>query len=93
MEEVKEGNVIGTGDVRARVSKVIVEELNVKEEEITSDASFTEELGADSLDVVQLVMGFEDEFDIEIPDDEVEEIRTVQNAIDYISKKLGQKGG
>jgi acyl carrier protein len=59
----------------------------VKPEEVTMEASFTDDLGADSLDVVELVMAFEDEFEIDIPDEEVGEIKTVGNAVDYISKK------
>ena len=74
-------------DILNRVKKVTVEELGVKEEEVVESASFTEDLGADSLDVVELVMAFEDEFQIEIPDDEVGEIKTVGLAVDYISKK------
>ncbi len=80
-------------DVLTRVKKVIVEELNRKDEEIKLESSFTEDFGADSLDVVQLVMGFEDEFDIEIPDEEVENIKTVGDAVNYITKKLEEKGG
>ena len=75
------------GDILDRVKKVTVEELGVKEEEVVETASFTEDLGADSLDVVELVMAFEDEFQIEIPDDEVGEIKTVGDAVSYISKK------
>ena len=75
------------GDILDRVKKVTVEELGVKEEEVVETASFTEDLGADSLDVVELVMAFEDEFQIEIPDDEVGEIKTVGLAVDYIAKK------
>ncbi len=74
-------------DILNRVKKVTVEELGVKEEEVVETASFTEDLGADSLDVVELVMAFEDEFSIEIPDDEVGEIKTVGDAVTYISKK------
>ena len=76
-------------DILNRVKKVTVEELGVKEEEVSETSSFTEDLGADSLDVVELVMAFEDEFGIDIPDDEVGEIKTVGNAVEYISKKLG----
>lgn len=76
-------------DILTRVVKVTVEKLGVKEEEVVPTSSFTEDLGADSLDVVELVMAFEDEFGIDIPDDEVGEIKTVQNAVDYIAKKLG----
>lgn len=76
-------------DIFNRVKKVTVEELAVKEEEVVESASFTEDLGADSLDVVELVMAFEDEFGIEIPDDDVGNIKTVGNAVSYISDKLG----
>ncbi len=76
-------------DILNRVKKVTVEELGVKEEEVVTSASFTEDLGADSLDVVELVMAFEDEFGIDIPDEEVGDIKTVEKAVDYISKKLG----
>jgi acyl carrier protein len=74
-------------DVFERVKKVTVEELGVKPEEVVEAASFQEDLGADSLDVVELVMAFEDEFQIEIPDEEVGEIKTVGDAVTYISKK------
>ncbi len=75
-------------DIQDRIKKVVVEKLSVKEEEVVDSASFQEDLGADSLDVVELVMALEDEFAVEIPDDEVGEIKTVGNAADYISKKL-----
>ena len=85
------GNVCGmASDILERVKKVTIEELQVKEEEVVESASFIEDLGADSLDVVELVMAFEDEFGIDIPDDEVGEIKTVGNAVDYIGKKLGE---
>lgn len=64
--------------------KIIVEQLGVKEEEVKPEASFVEDLGADSLDTVELVMALEEEFDIEIPDEEAEKITTVQSAIDYV---------
>lgn len=70
-----------------RVKKVVVEQLEVDEKEVTPDASFVDDLGADSLDVVELVMGLEEEFDIEIPDESAEKITTVQHAIDYIEEK------
>ncbi|HMS54854.1 MAG TPA: acyl carrier protein [Fimbriimonadaceae bacterium] len=76
-------------DTFERVKKVTVEKLGVKEEEVIETASFTEDLGADSLDVVELVMAFEDEFGIEIPDDEVGVIKTVGDAVTYIDKKRG----
>jgi acyl carrier protein len=75
-------------DIFDRVKKVTVEKLSVKEEEVIATASFQEDLGADSLDVVELVMAFEDEFGIEIPDEEVGNIKTVGNATEYIQKKL-----
>lgn len=74
-------------DILNRVKKVTVEELGVKEEEVTESASFQEDLGADSLDVVELVMALEDEFGIDIPDEEVGEIKTVGDAVNYILKK------
>ena len=67
-----------------RVKKIIVEQLGVKEEEVVNSASFVDDLGADSLDTVELVMALEEEFDIEIPDEEAEKITTVQAAIDYV---------
>jgi acyl carrier protein len=76
-------------DILNRVKKVTVEELGVKEEEVVESASFQEDLGADSLDVVELVMALEDEFGIDIPDEEVGEIKTVGHAVSYISNKLG----
>jgi len=75
-------------DIFDRVKKVTVEELSCKEEEVALASSFTDDLGADSLDVVELVMALEDEFGIDIPDEEVGEIKTVGNAVDYITKKL-----
>jgi acyl carrier protein len=70
-----------------RVKKVIVEQLDVAEEEVTPTASFVDDLGADSLDVVELVMGLEEEFEIEIPDEDAEKILTVQDAVKYIEEK------
>ena len=70
--------------VEERVKKLICEQLGVKEEEVSSDASFVEDLGADSLDTVELVMALEEEFETEIPDEEAETITTVKEAIDYI---------
>ena len=75
--------------VEQQVKKIVAEQLGVKEEEVVDTASFTEDLGADSLDVVELVMAFEDEFGIDIPDEEVGEIKTVGDAVTYITKKLG----
>ena len=67
-----------------RVTKLVCEQLGVKEEEVISEASFVEDLGADSLDTVELVMALEEEFETEIPDEEAEKITTVKEAIDYI---------
>ena len=69
-----------------RVKKVIVEQLSVDEGEVTPEASFTQDLGADSLDTVELVMAFEEEFGTEIPDEEAEKIQTVQDAVSFISR-------
>jgi acyl carrier protein len=71
--------------VDERVKQIIVEQLGVDEGEVTPNASFVDDLGADSLDTVELVMAFEEAFDIEIPDEEAEKIRTVKDAVDYIN--------
>ena len=71
--------------IEERVKKIIGEQLGVKQEEVTNNASFVEDLGADSLDTVERVMALEEEFDTEIPDEEAEKITTVQAAIDYIN--------
>ena len=73
-------------DVEARVKSVVVEQLGVDESEVTNAASFVDDLGADSLDTVELVMALEEEFGTEIPDEEAEKITTVQLAIDYVNK-------
>ncbi|ROR32631.1 acyl carrier protein [Inmirania thermothiophila] len=78
-----------SSSVEERVKKIIVEQLGVKEEEVTNEASFVDDLGADSLDTVELVMALEEEFECEIPDEDAEKITTVQEAIDYIKKHLG----
>ncbi|WP_417665270.1 acyl carrier protein [Pseudidiomarina sp.] len=70
--------------IEERVKKIIVEQLGVKEEEVKLEASFENDLGADSLDIVELVMALEEEFETEIPDEEAEKIRTVEAAIDYV---------
>ena len=70
--------------IEERVKKIVVEQLGVKEEEATNSASFVDDLGADSLDTVELVMALEEEFECEIPDEEAEKITSVQQAIDYI---------
>ncbi len=72
-----------------KVKKIIVEQLGVSEEEVVSEASFTDDLGADSLDTVELVMALEEEFNLEIPDEDAEKIATVQDVVDYINSKQG----
>jgi acyl carrier protein len=74
--------------VEERVKKIVVEQLGVKEEEVSNESSFVDDLGADSLDTVELVMALEEEFECEIPDEEAEKITTVQQAIDYINTRL-----
>ena len=74
-----------------KINKVIVDKLGVKEEEVKPEATFVDDLGADSLDLVELIMALEDEFDIEIPDEAAEKIRTVQQAIDHIDAFLKEK--
>ncbi|KAF0193178.1 MAG: acyl carrier protein [Gammaproteobacteria bacterium] len=75
-------------NVADRVKKIVVEQLGVKEEEVSEESSFVDDLGADSLDTVELVMALEEEFECEIPDEEAEKITTVQQAIDYINNHL-----
>ncbi|MDI1302749.1 MAG: acyl carrier protein [bacterium] len=71
--------------IEERVKKIVAEQLGVKLEDVTNEASFVDDLGADSLDTVELVMALEEEFELEIPDEEAEKISKVQNAIDYIN--------
>jgi len=71
--------------VEERVKEIVVEQLSVKEEEVSNESSFVDDLGADSLDTVELVMALEESFGCEIPDEEAEKIQTVQQAIDYIN--------
>ena len=75
-------------NIEDRVRKIVAEQLGVKEEEVKAEASFVDDLGADSLDTVELVMALEEEFETEIPDEEAEKITTVQLAIDYIKNHL-----
>jgi acyl carrier protein len=72
-----------------RVKKIVVEHLGVQEADVTPEASFIDDLGADSLDIVELVMAFEEEFSVEIPDDAAEKITTVKDAVDYIDAHQG----
>ena len=74
--------------IEERVKKIIAEQLGVEDEEVNPESRFVEDLGADSLDTVELVMALEEEFGIEIPDEDAEKIVTVQNAIDYISERV-----
>lgn len=72
-------------NIDARVKKIVIEQLGVKEDEVNDSSSFVDDLGADSLDTVELVMALEEEFECEIPDEEAEKITTVQQAIDYVN--------
>ena len=72
--------------VAERIKQIVAEQLGVEEDQVTTEASFMDDLGADSLDTVELVMALEEEFDIEISDEDAEKIQTVQNAIDYIGE-------
>ncbi|MBL7177746.1 MAG: acyl carrier protein [Desulfobacteraceae bacterium] len=77
-------------DVQEKIKKMISEQLDVPEEEVVPAAAFVDDLGADSLDQVELIMAMEEEFDVSIPDEDAENIATVQNAIDYIVKTIGE---
>ena len=79
---------IDTSKIEARVKKIVVEQLGVKEEEITTDASFVDDLGADSLDTVELVMALEEEFETDIPDEDAEKIVTIKDAVSYIVERM-----
>ena len=78
-------------DMVEKVKDIIAEELGVEREKLTDGASFMEDLGADSLDTVELVMAFEKEFDIDIPDEEAEKLKTVGDALKYLQEKMGTK--
>ena len=75
-------------DIEQRVKKIVAEQLGTKEADVKNTSSFVDDLGADSLDTVELVMALEEEFDCEIPDEEAEKITTIQQAVDYINKNL-----
>lgn len=76
-------------EMEARLKEIVAEQLGVDKEQIVPSARFTEDLKADSLDLVEMIMSLEEEFDVEIPDKDAEQILTVQNAMDYIAEKLG----
>ena len=78
-------------NLEARVKDIIAEELGVEREKLTNEASFMEDLGADSLDTVELVMAFEKEFDLDIPDEEAEKLRTVGDTLTYLHQRMGAK--
>lgn len=82
---------IKPSEIEARVKKIVTEQLGVKEEEITPESSFVDDLGADSLDTVELVMAFEEEFETEIPDDDAEKMVTVKDAVAYIVDRMGKE--
>jgi acyl carrier protein len=77
-------------DIKDKITKIIVDQLAVDQKQVTLNASFVDDLGADSLDIVELVMALEEEFDLEISDEEAEKIRTVQDAIDFIKSHIKQ---
>ncbi len=77
--------------VETKVKQIIVEQLGVDENQVDNNASFVDDLGADSLDIVELVMAFEEAFDLEIPDEDAEKIHTVKDAVDYIEAKVAKK--
>ena len=76
-------------EVQAKLKEIVMDRLNAEEEQIKPEASFVEDLGADSLDIVELIMGIEEEFDIEIPDEDAEKLTTVGEAMSYTFSKLG----
>jgi acyl carrier protein len=76
-------------DIESQVKEIIIEQLGVDEAQVAAEASFIDDLGADSLDTVELVMAFEEKFDIEIPDEDAEKMRTVGDAVEYLNSKLG----
>ncbi len=75
-------------EIESKVKQIIAEKLGVSEDKVTATASFVDDLGADSLDQVELIMAFEDAFEIEIPDEDAEKLRTVKDSLDYLQKKL-----
>lgn len=76
-------------EVHAKLKEIVIDRLNAEEDQIKPEASFVEDLGADSLDIVELIMGIEEEFDIEIPDEDAEKLTTVGEAMEYVKVKIG----
>jgi len=87
MKEVGMASTASTG-LEDRVAEIIVEQLQVSRDEVVPEASFVDDLGADSLDIVELVMAMEEEFDVEIPDEDAEKIQTIGDAVTYLKEKL-----
>jgi acyl carrier protein len=85
------GKIVDKEKIQERVIQIVCDNLGVNKEQVTRSTSFTEDVGADSLDIVELVMELEEEFEITIPDEEAEKIKTVGEAIDYIEKEIGKK--
>jgi len=85
----KEVSRVKMEEITTRLKEIVMDRLDVEEEQIKPEASFVEDLGADSLDIVELIMGIEEEFDIEIPDEDAEKLTNVGEAMDYIKNKLG----
>jgi acyl carrier protein len=83
--------IVADNNIEKRVIEIVCENLGVNKDQVTRSTSFTEDIGADSLDIVELVMELEEEFEITIPDDQAEKIKTVGEAIDYIEKEIGKK--
>lgn len=79
-------------EVQVKLKEIVMDRLNAEEEQIKPEASFVEDLGADSLDIVELIMGIEEEFDIEIPDEDAEKLTTVGETMSYVKAKLGVEG-
>jgi len=75
-------------EILAKIKQIVADQLGIDEDEVAPEASFIDDLGADSLDIVELIMAFEEEFDLEIPDEDAEKITTVQDAVDYINDHL-----
>jgi len=79
-------------EIQQKLKEIVMDRLNAEEDQIKPEASFVEDLGADSLDIVELIMGIEEEFDIEIPDEDAEKLTTVGEALTYVKTKLGVEG-